>query len=327
MSRSSPSVSVVIPTFNRARVLSRALSSVLAQTFQDFEVHVIDDGSTDETRRMVGEFSDPRINTVALPVQGGAAAARNKGIEQARGKYVAFLDSDDEYLPSFLEVLVGYMEEATSDEAAVLPSYWVPSVDGATREVRRLSSLQYWELLRFRQATKPFVVARTEALRGVWFDPLLVSYQEWDLFMRLLRDQQIVALDTPQVIVHDEGDDVKVTSARKHIEALGYLSRKYAASLSGDTFAQRQWHMKLVRLHMAVGQVQQARSQARHAALSYPRHAPTWGLFLPASINNRVFTWAWNAYRIQSVCGRRVADAARGRRWQTRLAWREKGST
>lgn len=301
MSRSSPSVSVVIPTFNRARVLSRALSSVLAQTFEDFEVHVVDDASTDDTRHMVGEFSDPRINTVSLPVQGGAASARNKGIQLARGKYVAFLDSDDEYLPSFLEVLVGYMEDASSDEAAVLPSYWLASVDGSTREARYLSSLQYGELLRFRQTTKPFAVARTEALRRVSFDPSLVSYQEWDLFMRLLRDQQIVALDTPQVIVHNEEDDVKITSPQKHIEALGYLSRKYAASLSRDTFAQRQWHMKLLRLYMAVGQVQQARSQARHAAFSYPRHAPTWALFVPASINDRVFTWAWTSYRSQSL--------------------------
>lgn len=308
---SRPLVSVVIPTFNRARVLSRAVRSVLAQSFQDFEIHVVDDASTDGTDKVVANFTDPRLNLLQLSIRAGAAAARNAGIKNARGKYIAFLDSDDEYLPSFLEALVGYMETAASDEAAVLPSFCHARMASTQGETHHLSPPQYRELLRFKQATRPFIVARADTLSRVHFDPELVSYQEWDLFMRLLNDYRIAALETPHVIVHDERDSMKVTSPWNHIEALGYLSRKYSADLAEDTFAQRQWHMKLVRLHMAVGQVRHARSRARRAALTYPRHVPTWGLFLPASINDRVFTWAWKAYRTQSACGRRVAGAAK----------------
>lgn len=96
--------SVIIPLYNKAPHIRRTLESVLAQTHQDFEVIVVDDGSTDGGGEIVAEIHDQRIHLVRQE-NAGAAAARNKGIEEARFEYIAFLDADDEWLPHHLETM------------------------------------------------------------------------------------------------------------------------------------------------------------------------------------------------------------------------------
>jgi glycosyltransferase involved in cell wall biosynthesis len=91
----TPLVSVIIPTYNRAAFLAEAVDTVLAQTFTDYELLIVDDGSTDRTAAVVGGIADPRVHSVSLPHSGSPARARNAGITRARGRYVAFLDSDD----------------------------------------------------------------------------------------------------------------------------------------------------------------------------------------------------------------------------------------
>ena len=97
-------ISVIIPTYNRKKLLPRALDSVLKQTVQDFEILVVDDASTDGTEAMLKErYADARIRYERLPSNQGVHAARNGGLDLARGEYVVFLDSDDELLPHALE--------------------------------------------------------------------------------------------------------------------------------------------------------------------------------------------------------------------------------
>ena len=98
-----PTVSVVIPTYNRADVLPRAIDSALGQSVADIEVVVVDDGSTDDTEALVADYEDDRLRYVAHETNRGANVARNTGIEAADGEYIAFLDSDDEWKPTKLE--------------------------------------------------------------------------------------------------------------------------------------------------------------------------------------------------------------------------------
>lgn len=106
-------VSVIMPAYNCAEYMKNSVGSVIAQSFTDWELIVVDDCSTDNTKQVVDDFSrkDERIKYVRLDKNSGAAQARNKGIQLARGKYAAFLDSDDIWMPSKLEKQVDFMSK------------------------------------------------------------------------------------------------------------------------------------------------------------------------------------------------------------------------
>lgn len=103
-------ITVVIPLYNKDNTIARALDSVLAQTYQDFEVVVVDDGSTDDGGAIVEQYADPRIRLIRQ-ANAGVSAARNHGIAEAKGEYVAFLDADDEWMPEFLAEIVALQQE------------------------------------------------------------------------------------------------------------------------------------------------------------------------------------------------------------------------
>jgi len=103
-------VSIVIPTYNRAPDLKRALKSVIEQTWQDWECLIVDNNSTDNTDEIIQEFNDTRIKLFKIKNNGIIAASRNKAIQEARGEYIAFLDSDDWWMPNKLEVSLEYLD-------------------------------------------------------------------------------------------------------------------------------------------------------------------------------------------------------------------------
>src|SRR3569832_1411270 len=109
MAAMTPFFSVVIPVYNRADVLGEALTSVLAQGEQDFEIVVADDGSKDNPAAVIDRLGDPRIRIVRQENRGGGAA-RNLGIDNALGRFIAFLDSDDVFLPTHLAVMRRLLE-------------------------------------------------------------------------------------------------------------------------------------------------------------------------------------------------------------------------
>ena len=106
-----PKVSIVIPVHNRERLVKRAIRSCLAQTEADFEVNVVDDGSTDKTQEAVRCFNDPRIRLFTQSRNMGVGPARNRGVDEARGEWIAVLDSDDELVPEAVATIVRNAEE------------------------------------------------------------------------------------------------------------------------------------------------------------------------------------------------------------------------
>jgi len=115
-------VSVIIPLYNKAPYVRRALDSIAAQTFGDFEAIVVDDGSTDDGTRIVGDYPDARFRLISQ-ANAGPGAARNAGLAQACGEFIAFLDADDEWLPNYLDESVRLLESSGSEVASVTCGY------------------------------------------------------------------------------------------------------------------------------------------------------------------------------------------------------------
>lgn len=156
--RATPLVSVIIPTYNRAYCLDRAVQSVLGQTFQDFELIVVDDASTDGTAEYLAGLrsslssidstsvvqTDPhsqtKIHSITLKKNSGVSAARNRGIEESKGEWIAFLDSDDEWLPSKLEGQIQALNAATP--SIKTPSNLRLSKNGS--EIRLIHTEEIW---------------------------------------------------------------------------------------------------------------------------------------------------------------------------------------
>ncbi len=208
----APRVSVVVPTFNRAGALCEAVESALAQSYQDFEIIVVDDGSTDDTPRIVRERfgRDPRVRCLRRP-NGGPAAARNDGIRQARGDLVAFLDSDDLWRPDKLRLQVEQLDGRP--EAAL-------SFCDALTEGGRPGAGTRFQGKRFRGDTSmrgivewsfpmctPSVVVRRTVLDAVGlFDESFACNEDWDLWIRIAARYPLVFIDRPLLTIR-RGDD------------------------------------------------------------------------------------------------------------------------
>lgn len=130
-----PTVSIVVPTYDNETTIGATIRSVLAQSYRDFELLVSDDGSADGTVSQVERIDDPRVRILRND-HGGASVARNHGIAQARGRYVSFLDSDDLWLPSYLDAMTAALA-AAPDAGFAFTDAWV--MDDATRRIRKTS--------------------------------------------------------------------------------------------------------------------------------------------------------------------------------------------
>jgi glycosyltransferase involved in cell wall biosynthesis len=154
-----PLVSIIIPTYNRAHCIEQAIRSALKQTFRDFELIIADDGSTDGTEQAVTRMGEPAVRFVRK-ANGGCSSARNFGVANASGKYVAFLDSDDEWDPRWLETTVAMME-ADAGVGAVYGSLALVGADGIQKGVFDLSVGGH-----YREATVPYVLSQASGLLG-----------------------------------------------------------------------------------------------------------------------------------------------------------------
>ena len=204
----NPRVSVIIPTKNRPELLKRAIASVLAQTFRDFEAIIVDDG--DGSASAIAEsFHDPRTRYVRNEGARGGGAARNRGAREAQGEYLAFLDDDDEWMPQKLAAQLSALERASPRAAFCFSS--VRNVYGNREEVTQVppGEAEFIEraLTRFSGFLTSTLVIKTEAFTGVGgFDESLPSHQEPDLIIRLSRGRTGVGIDEPLVRMNMAGD-------------------------------------------------------------------------------------------------------------------------
>lgn len=243
-----PLVSVIIPTYNRAGVLYYALHSVLNQTVQDFEVFVIDDASTDATAQLIEHFNDPRIHYIRFATNKKAAAARNAGMQQARGKYIAFLDSDDDWLPEKLEKQVACLDALSDEWGCCYTGAFVNKVGGLTRQriyrPRKSGDLLKDLLMGNFVIWTPTFMFRRSCLDDVeLMDERLVRSQDVDFYIRLLSRYKIASIPEPLANIFlvlnkslagvaAESRAILLSKHRDQIDALGFYSSRYVYSMS-----------------------------------------------------------------------------------------------
>lgn len=207
----APAFSIVTPTYNRAHLIGRAIQSVLGQTFGDFELIIVDDASTDDTEAVVEAFDDARIVYVRRSANGGNVRARNDGLRRARGRYVTFLDSDDEFLPNFLEEMHGLLASADEDVGfAWVGRYTVVDSEQGERVVGELAWIphssgdRYTNFLRsLRGGIGYGLTIRRACLDTVGlFDEKLSAIEDTDYILRLARHHGYHFSTEPLVKVH-----------------------------------------------------------------------------------------------------------------------------
>lgn len=217
-----PYFSVVIPVYNRASLLGRAIQSVRDQTFQDLEIIVVDDGSIDEPYLVAESFHDPRILFFRQRNAGGGAA-RNTGIDLARGHFVAFLDSDDVFLPHHLAAMHALLKD--SQDLAAYARVWVDRGQGPAflkppRAIRPGEDMACYLLCdRGFTPTSTMVVPRDAAQR-IQFNEHLRAAEDTDFAIRLtLAGCNFRMLEDPGAIWNDRDDPARL-SADQGIEQL-----------------------------------------------------------------------------------------------------------
>lgn len=236
-----PQVSVVIPTYNCSAYLAEAVESVLAQTFRDFEVLVIDDGSTDDTAAVMRRYGPP-VRYIRQSNR-GVAVARNHGIEQSRGRYVAFLDADDTWLPHKLERQLAALAEQPACRACYSAFVNVSSDRrplGVTRSERQGSALQDL-LLRGNVIGTPSTVLceRSLTLAVGGFDPLLSLGADWDMWIRLGAFTEFFYVDEPLVWYRLHGTNMSRDATLLERDSLRVLQKGFAMPALPESIRQR----------------------------------------------------------------------------------------
>nr|WP_319775851.1 glycosyltransferase [uncultured Sphaerochaeta sp.] len=218
---STPAVSVIVPTYNRAHLLGQTVHSVLNQTYADFELVIVDDGSEDDTASMVSRISDSRIKFFQKG-NGGISSARNLGIRRSEGRYLAFLDSDDIWLPELLAQEVPVLDNSPAYGAVYARSQYMsehgrllPQIDGSRERFPGdpMASMLYGYFV-----STPTVLVRRECFDRVGcFDENLVGREDYDMFLRIARHYRYCFIDRILARIRIHGERISCLDSREYI--------------------------------------------------------------------------------------------------------------
>ncbi len=232
-----PLVSIIIPTFNRGDKLYHTINSILKQTYQNFLILIIDDGSTDNTPKICKEMTqnDKRITYHQLTKNFGANYARNVGILNSKGDYIAFLDSDDEWLPNKLQIQVELIESSTDNIGFILTGFkeinvstkeqWIWPNNKFLRQNNILDALIHHIGL---SRTSTVLIKKNVFEKIEGFDINFPKYQEGEFFLRLMMHYKNIFIKDPLTIQYINNKEAHVSrGAKKSIRAKVLLIIKH----------------------------------------------------------------------------------------------------
>lgn len=252
--RAGPLVTVIIPTRDRAGTIERAVRSVLGQTLGNLEIVVVDDGSTDGTRAVVESIDDRRLRYLFLEENRGAAGARNAGIEASAGTYIAFLDSDDEWLSEKLRTQIDGLEGSSGASAACSGYFLADDAPEANRRQVKPPTPESWlgELLMgCRLSPGATLLARRDAFDEIGlFDEAYPRYEDWDWLLRYASRHPLVVSEEPLAVVYRnprrpsaaEVEESALLLVSKRAEEFGALGPAYRRRALAQLLLEVAWY-------------------------------------------------------------------------------------
>lgn len=237
-------VSVIIPTYNREKLILRSVKSVLEQTYSDIELIVVDDCSTDKTKVVLEKVSDPRFRYIQMEKNGGACAARNKGIEEAKGDFIAFQDSDDEWEREKIEKQLLRLKESDADFCFCK----MRVIDTVTKEKKVIpdktteNDLTFTRLLIGNFISTQMLLIKRKCFDEIRFDVSLPRYQDWDLSISLYKKYKAVFEPTPLVNQYIQSDSISKSNVKLAV-ATEKIYRKHEEDFKKEHDA----HVKILR--------------------------------------------------------------------------------
>jgi glycosyltransferase involved in cell wall biosynthesis len=225
-------VSVILPSYNRAHFIAQAITSVLNQTYQNIELIIVDDGSTDNTQDVIATFDDERLRYIKLPKNIGRSFARNQGIRAAQGEFLAFLDSDDYFLPFKIEFQVNFLYANHDVQMVYTGAACISDIAEPIKYFYHapLSGYLYNEIAFFKPLTiiLPTVMLRHKILTKIGsFDEKMNRFEDVDFWRRISKKFKIGAINeiTCHIRSH-EGNHVKSFPMKSFEDAIDYYAQK-----------------------------------------------------------------------------------------------------
>ncbi|MFA4854633.1 MAG: glycosyltransferase family 2 protein [Candidatus Omnitrophota bacterium] len=207
--KTNPLVSVIIPTYNRALLIRRAIGSVLAQSYDNFEVIVVDNASSDNTAEVVSSIADARLKFIRHDVNKGPAASRNTGLRNSRGDYITFLDSDDEWLPQKLACQLDVFKEEGEGIGLVFTNGFNEAINTMAITGPVASGIYYdpgkdkfYPLRKLITPPSSWMLASEVTKKVGYFDEAMITWDDGDYLARVAYEFPVYFLNKDLVIWH-----------------------------------------------------------------------------------------------------------------------------
>ena len=290
-------VSVVVPAYNRAKMLPAAIDGVVAQSLADWEALIVDDASNDATRSVVEAYRDSRIKYLRHESNRGAAAARNTGMQVARGEYIAFLDSDDYWRPDKLALQVERLQSSPPDVGLVYTDVLYEHPDGTTKRYgfggrEPLEGWVFNELINHFVIRTSTVMIRREVMEAVGlFDESIISGQDLLYFASIAHRFQVSAIDDTLSImrVHDSNLHLDLSKSRYQLEAAYKICDAFGLPPKAMAKTLSRCHLHYGMYLLQTGQAREARPHFATVLRLYPKRAIAAPFFLLSLMSGRPY--------------------------------------
>ena len=296
-----PTVSIIIPTYNREHLLGRAIQSILNQTYQDFELIIVDDGSTDNTEKLVRKFNSERIKYIRHGENKGPSTARNTGIKSAKGDYIAFQDSDDEWMPEKLEKQIGAFEVAPP-EVGIVYTGWYAVINNKKRYlppagVNPKDGDLFSTLLRRSLLGTPAALIKRECFeRAGMFDERFPPAEDWELFLRMSKFYQFKYINEPLVMYYRQLDSISIDQTAL-IRASKLLLETYFEDIKRDKRVLANYYFILGHLLCSYGELTQGRSYCIRSIKACPVNIKVFGVFVVSLLGKNMYNMVAEIYQ------------------------------